>query len=120
MGTMHNEMVTRASPLYCTFNLDLLWVLACTIRGAVLMECRNSMMVILAASFEVGAVLLAIWTGAIVVRVRWRTRSFRSESGGGSAADAYMLSLTIRTLLFIAVLTLLFMCVCRNLHSHAC
>jgi hypothetical protein len=84
------------------------------------MECRNSMMVILAASFEVGAVLLAIWTGAIVVRVRWRTRSFRSESGGGSAADAYMLSLTIRTLLFIAVLTLLFMCVCRNLHSHAC
>jgi hypothetical protein len=24
MGTMYNEMVTRASPLYCTFNLDLL------------------------------------------------------------------------------------------------
>jgi hypothetical protein len=75
------------------------------------MGCRNSTLVIIGAAFEIGAVLLALWTGAIVVRARWRTRTLRSENSGGSAADAYMLSLTIRTLLFIAVLTLLFMCV---------
>jgi hypothetical protein len=84
------------------------------------MGCRNSTLVIIAAAFEIGAVLLALWTGAIVVRARWRTRTLRSENSGGSTADAYMLSLTIRTLLFIAVLTLLFMCVRRTAYTHAC
>jgi hypothetical protein len=67
-------------------------------------------MLIFAAGFELSAVILAVWTGVVVARARWRTRSLRS-GGGNHAADVYMVSLTIRTLLFISVLTVLFMCV---------
>jgi hypothetical protein len=67
-------------------------------------------MIILAAVFEVGAVVLAVWTGLVVGHARWRIRAL-SSSGGSDAADAYMVSLTVRTLLFISVLSALFVCV---------
>jgi hypothetical protein len=67
-------------------------------------------MIVLAAVFEVGAVVLAVWTGLVVGHARWRIRAL-SSSGGSDAADEYMVSLTVRTLLFISVLAALFMCV---------
>jgi hypothetical protein len=68
---------------------------------------RNTTMTVIAAVFEVAAIILAIWTGVLIVRARWRTRAARSRTAG--TTDSYMVSLTIRTLIFITLLAILFM-----------
>jgi hypothetical protein len=61
-------------------------------------------MLILSAVCEVGAVSLAAWTASLIARTRWRTRALRTNDSG----DSSYFPLTIRTLIFVVLLTIVF------------
>jgi hypothetical protein len=65
------------------------------------------------AFFEMGAVILAIWTGFLVARTRWRVRSTRTTN---SSVDQSYYALTVRTLVFSVLLTLAFVFVLHSIY----
>jgi hypothetical protein len=44
---------------------------------------RNTFIVTFDIIFEVGSLVLAVWTSSLVARTHWRARALRSTSEGG-------------------------------------
>jgi Mg2+/citrate symporter len=56
---------------------------------------------------EVTSVALAIWTGSIIARTRWRSNTMRANANTGHNRNSYY-ALTIRTLIFSFLLLVAF------------